>query len=137
MEANPSETLCKAERITSNRTIERLFGAGNNSITAYPFKVVYMPIEPIDVPVSILISVPKKRFHHATDRNRIKRMVREAYRKQKLILWHQLQDSRQGMAIAFICIAQHMCDYNTIYGAIGKALAKIADMQGGVLTNNN
>lgn len=129
MEAKLSDTLCKAERITSKRTIDRLFGTDNNSITAYPFRVVYMPIQQPDVPVSILISVPKKRFHHATDRNRVKRLVREAYRKQKYMLWHQLQDSGQGMAVAFICIAQHMCDYNMVYAAIGKALSKIAAKQ--------
>lgn len=129
MEAKLSETLCKAERITSKRTIDQLFGTDNNSITAYPFRVVYMPIQQPDVPVSILVSVPKKRFHHAIDRNRMKRLVREAYRKQKHTLWHQLQDSGQGMAVAFICIAQHMCDYNMVYAAIGKALSKIAARQ--------
>ena len=36
--------------------------------------------------MQLLISVPKKRFKHAVDRNRVKRQVREAYRKNKSLL---------------------------------------------------
>ena len=134
--------LTKSERLTSQLVIDKLFAGGNASMAAFPLRIVYMQMEKEEQsgdaehdeslkhpPVSILVSVPKKRFRHAVDRNRMKRLVREAYRKQKHTLWHQLQDSGQGMAVAFICIAQHMCDYNMVYAAIGKALSKIAAKQ--------
>ena len=59
-------------------------------------------------PVSILISVPKKRFRHAVDRNRMKRLVREAYRTQKHVLWRALDGKDYRLAVAFVCITDSM-----------------------------
>ena len=103
------QTFTKAERIKSKLIINRLFEGGSASFVAFPFRIVYMNIPKGDAPTSILISVPKRRFHHAVDRNHIKRQVREAYRKQKYILWKAMEDSDKSIAIAFISIAsQHL-----------------------------
>lgn len=126
MEATKSETFRKEERITSKLIIDKLFQGNNPSLMAYPFRVVYMDVPRGDVPVSIMISVPKKRFHNAVDRNRIKRLVREAYRKQKHLLWNRMNDNDEGKAIAFICITSQMCTYQTVYQSVHKALNKIA-----------
>ena len=55
-------TLSKAERLNSKAMIERLFAGGNKSFPAFPLRVVYMWLDASEgeVPVSILISVPKK-----------------------------------------------------------------------------
>ena len=58
-------------------------------------------------PVKVLVSVSKKRFHHAVDRNRVKRQIREAYRLQKQMLIEQVPDG-QTVEIAFIWLSdQH------------------------------
>ena len=82
-------TFSKEERIVSNLLIETLFEKGNShSLTAYPLRAVFLKTEHHEgcAPVQLLISVPKKRFKHAVDRNRVKRQVREAYRKNKSLL---------------------------------------------------
>ncbi len=122
-----ANTLPKAERIKSKLTIDRLFAGNNQSVMAYPFRVVYMTTEQSHPTAAMMVSVPKKRFHNAVDRNRIKRMAREAYRLQKQQLVETLQERQHTLAIAFICVASHMCTYKTLHANMGKALAKISE----------
>jgi ribonuclease P protein component len=127
LELKESQLFGKAERITSKLLIDRLFeGEGTSSMTVFPFRVVYMRIPKKDVPVSILVSVPKKRFHNAVDRNRMKRLIREAYRRQKYILWNTLSDTDEGFAIAFICISSKLCSYQNVYKSMSKVLTRLA-----------
>ncbi len=121
------QTFTKAERITSKLLVDRLFDGGGASFVAFPFRIVYMPIQKEDAPVSILISIPKKRFHHAVDRNRIKRQIRESYRLQKSIVWKAAEENNISIAIAFISIAQQHYPSNMIYKTVNKALTQIAD----------
>ena len=68
-------------------------------MAAFPLRVVYVNKERAhgEVPVQILISVPKKRFKHAVDRNRVKRQVREAYRLHKQVLYYGCQEGRETL----------------------------------------
>lgn len=124
--------LSKSERLNSQLVIDKLFAGGNASMVAFPLRIVYMRKEgkPEDdekaPPVSILISVPKKRFRHAVDRNRMKRMVREAYRINKHILWEALAGRSYGIVLAFICIADTMPSYQQVEKRVIKSLSKIA-----------
>ena len=61
-------------------------GGVSKSFSIFPIRVVYMPVEQGEAPVSILISVSKRRFKRAVKRNRVKRQIREAYRKNKELL---------------------------------------------------
>lgn len=76
----------KEERISSRKLIDALFsGGGSHSKSAFPLRVVYMLQERLcgQAPAQVLVSVPKRRFRHAVDRNRVKRQIREAYRLNK------------------------------------------------------
>ena len=107
MPALPS-TLHKEERIYSKKLIDALFqGVRSRSLSAFPLRVVYMSMETEDsyfesdksdnLPNScFLVSVPKRCFKRAVKRNRVKRQVREVYRKNKSII----ADHR--VALAFI-----------------------------------
>ena len=125
-------TFSQAERLKSKLVIDKLFAGGNGSFASFPLRIVYMRVDKADnsnmadVPVSILISVPKKRFHHAVDRNRIKRLVRESYRTHKDILWNALGGKDYNLAIAFICITDTLPEYKKVEKAVIKALNKIA-----------
>jgi ribonuclease P protein component len=90
---NENHTLCKAERLHSRKLIEKLFGGGQSrSMSAFPLRVVYLaPTSPSENGEStampqMLVSVPKRYFKRAVKRNRIKRQVREAYRRHKFLL---------------------------------------------------
>lgn len=56
--------------------------------------------------VEVLVSVSKKRFHHAVDRNRVKRQVREAYRLQKSVIAERVPQDKT-LDIAFIWLSDH------------------------------
>ena len=128
---NQSHTLNKSERLCSKKLIERLFAGGNKSFPAFPLRVVYMTLEPEEnaANVSILISVPKKRFKHAVKRNRVKRQVREAYRRNKHILLNTLQASEkpQKMIMAFIWLDNKLHATEEIEYKVKKLLYHIAE----------
>ena len=79
------------------------------------------------VPVSVLISVPKKRFKLAVDRNRMKRQVREAYRRNKQSLWQRLTDAGKNVDLAFICISDERCDSQRVTSSVRKILRRIEE----------
>ena len=126
--------LTKSERLTSQLIIEKLFAGGNASMAAFPLRIVFMQMkkqggedvkdEPL---VSILVSVPKKRFRHAVDRNRMKRLVREAYRLNKHILWDALEGKDYRLALAFVCITDTLPSFYAVNKSMKKALTRIAE----------
>lgn len=105
--ASPTRnTFKKSERLCSRILMERLFQGESQSVSAYPLRAVFLPVEDsVQRGVSVLVSVPKKRFHDAVDRNRVKRQIREAYRKQKHVLVEQVASREQGLLLAIIYVA--------------------------------
>ncbi len=80
-----SESLPKEQRLYRKKAIQNLFEKGKG-FSFYPFRVVTYPHKPVDEEPSVprvVISVSKKRFHHAVKRNKVKRLIREAWRKNK------------------------------------------------------
>lgn len=76
------KTFTKEERLCSKSEIDSLFHSGS-SFVVYPYRVVYS-CQPVEVSqIKVIISVSKRRFKRAHDRNRIKRLMREVYRLQK------------------------------------------------------
>ena len=99
--------LKKRERMVSQKLIDTLFGGEcSQSMAAFPLRAVYIKKERAqgDAPVQILVSVPKKRFKHAVDRNRVKRQVREAFRQHKQLLYEALAEHEQ-LLLAFIWLS--------------------------------
>ena len=115
-------TFKKAERISYQKEIERLFKEGNSFIS-YPLRVIYLEQKPFSgATVSVLISVPKKKFKHAVKRNRMKRLIREAYRLNKIALIQLLQEKKSGLLIAFLFIGNELCPWKEMETAMQKAL---------------
>lgn len=129
---NQRYTLNKSERLCSKKLIERLFGGGNKSFPTFPIRVVYMSLEPEEenvADVSILISVPKKRFKHAVKRNRAKRQIREAYRHHKHLLLQALQTSEKPrkIVLAFIWLDNKLHSSEEVDYKVKKLLQHIAE----------
>lgn len=126
-------TLQKKERLNSKIIIEKLFSGGSKSLPAFPLRIVYMPIEEEeeeeeDYPtLSILISVPKKKFKRAVKRNRVKRQIREAYRKNKFILKDVLDKENKKAAIAFIWLGNELYESSDIENKVVKLLQLTAE----------
>lgn len=91
------------EHLKSKRVIEKLYAEGS-SVTAYPLRAVFLEQQDQEPVAAILISVAKKRFRHAVDRNLVKRRIREAYRTSKHPLIEALENDGKKMAIAILYI---------------------------------
>jgi len=133
MEIKDSYTFPKRERIVSQKLIDELFtGDSSHSLAAFPIRVVYMagkaatdtnarkPTEPLQ----ILVSVPKKRFKHAVDRNHVKRQIREAWRHNKQLL-PQINDG-QTLRLAFIWLSDRQLPSADIDKKVKNLLTRIA-----------
>ncbi|APZ45341.1 ribonuclease P protein component [Polaribacter reichenbachii] len=84
-------TLGKQERLKSRKLIEKLYKEGN-SVKAFPLRMVYLQTEHTsDFPAQVGVSVAKRNFKKAPDRNRLKRLMRETYRLQKEIVYDNLE----------------------------------------------
>ena len=93
------------EHLKSKKTIEKLYAEGA-SVTAFPLRAVFIEqeTEEQEPQAAILISVAKKRFRHAVDRNLVKRRIREAYRTSKHPFVAALQNKGKKMAVAILHI---------------------------------
>jgi ribonuclease P protein component len=76
-------TLEKKERLKSKKLIKKLFEDGN-AIKKFPLRLIYLSVGTLSSKsTQVSFSVPKRNFKKAVDRNRIKRLLREAYRQEK------------------------------------------------------
>ncbi|HHU97804.1 MAG: ribonuclease P protein component [Bacteroidota bacterium] len=126
-------TFTKEERVTGKRRIETLFAQGN-SFMAYPFRVIYLERVPYPLTLaSILITVPKKRVRSAVQRNRVKRLAREAYRLNKHILNPIALREDKGIDIAFIYVKEGIADFTIVEKGVRKALnTLVAQLDNGI-----
>jgi len=94
----------KSERLNSKIKIDRLFTDGK-AFLVYPLRTVYFISSENPSGVEVLISVPKKKFKKAVHRNRIKRLIREAYRLNKNELCNVVISENLQMQVAFVYVA--------------------------------
>ena len=120
-------TLHKAERLCRKKIIGEMFSGAARSFACFPLRVVYLPVTEQSCHATILISVSKRRFKRAVKRNRIKRQVREAYRLNKQLLLHSLEERGQQVAIAFIYLSDKLISSSQINEQMKRILHRLAE----------
>ena len=119
-------TFQKKERLCLRKTIKLLFTHEVEKFFVYPFKVSFVPVKlPTPFPVQVLIVVSKRYHPHAVNRNYIKRMIREAYRKNKHILYEALQIRQVQIALMINYTEQNILSYKKIEGKIILTLQRL------------
>jgi len=96
----------------------------------YPFRVVahlYDAENQEDALPRILVSVSKKRFHHAIKRNRVKRLIRESWRKNKSELMKLCQSNNKTLDVAFVYNATVILKYSEIEEKMKKVVERLVE----------
>lgn len=100
----------KAEKLKSRKTIDLLFSEGK-SVSKYPLRMVYVATDEENTKTTFGVSVSKKNFKKAVDRNYFKRVLRECYRLNKRIIQDNLQ---KPYAIMFFYQTKERLSYQEI-----------------------
>lgn len=117
--------------------MNKLFHSGS-SFVVYPFRVVYMEVatDTKHVPVSVVISVSKRRFKTAPKRNRIKRLIREVYRQQKSnALYPFMATKSSTLLLALQYVGKEELSFGTMWEKMEKALQYLINEICGSLDN--
>ena len=122
-------TLGKNERLKSRKQIEQLFAEGK-SFVVNPFRVYYVvkgQLSIVNGSVQFGVGVSNRNFKKAVDRNRIKRLTREAWRLQKNELKERLKKINKQLNVFFIYTGKELPDFATVKDKVAVALKKLAD----------
>jgi ribonuclease P protein component len=121
----PDFSFKKSERLTGSKSISSLFQDGI-SLSAYPVRILFNTKGTGPKPVSLAISVPKRLFKRAVDRNLLKRRIREAYRLNKPQVYTRLQLMDIKLNVVIQYQQKEILDYKTIETGVLRALDKMA-----------
>lgn len=117
-------TLGKEERLKSKKLIERLYEE-RSSVKAFPLRMIFLQTKHTsDFPAQVGVSVPKRNFKLAVDRNRIKRLMRESYRLQKEIVYDNL-DKPYVFMISYL--GKQECTYEEMFLKMEKLLTRFVE----------
>ncbi len=121
-----NQTYPSAEKLKSKKLLEALFSNGKK-LNEYPIKLVYKQVDFEDnVLVKVGVSVPKRNFKKAVDRNKIKRLLRESYRLNKHIIHDKLDKKHVCM---FLYLGKEIPDFNQLNTKIIKLLHKLLEKE--------
>lgn len=117
----------RTEKLKSRKLIEELFAKGK-SINVFPIRISYV-FSNVQVDEKSLlqvgVSVSKRNFKRAVDRNRIKRLLREAYRLQKKELIELLAEQKKKGFVFFIYADKQLPEYPMVFNTMTKCLSAL------------
>lgn len=120
-----NQTYPAHEKLKKKKYIDLLFSEGR-TVTKYPLRLVYVPVKELDVPLQMSVSVSKKYFKKAVDRNYFKRVLRECYRLNKQIL---LDDLKEPHVMMFFYQTKERLTYQEIEQKTVELFKKFIDIQ--------
>ena len=117
-------TLGRNERIKSRKQTEEIFASGKK-IHAGFLKVNYLVKEKTDVPLLFGVGVSSKTFRKATERNRLKRLIRESYRVQNLSLKEQVSTEQKQLVLFFVFTGKTIPSFDAVSENMRSILSRL------------
>lgn len=120
-------TLGKEQRLKSYKAIEQLFEQGT-AFSVFPLRVIYVLEKSEEEKASGLkcgFSVSTKRFKKATDRNRIKRLLRETWRLQQKELQTTVAEQNIQLNVFLIYVGNELPEYEKLFSKTGNAIKRL------------
>lgn len=114
----------KEDRLKSRKIIEKLFKQGN-SFSNFPFRILWLNENHISH-LQAGVGVSSRSFKKATDRNHIKRLMREGYRLQKNTLQNQLAEQNKHLSVFILYTGKEIPDYDLVYEKMGVVINRLA-----------
>ena len=121
-----SYSFSKVNRLCSSRRIESLFFEGER-FYEFPFKTIWQEEKNSETHLKLAVSVPKKRLPKASQRNHVKRLIREAYRKNKSIILPTLQQKNKSINVMIVYTLPSILSYSEIEDKISVTLQRLSD----------
>ncbi|MFZ1528549.1 MAG: ribonuclease P protein component [Ferruginibacter sp.] len=118
----------RANKLKSRKTIERLFKEGKN-FSNFPFRVYWLPGDPGSI-LQAGVGVPARHFKKAVERNRIKRLMREAWRLQKNPLEQMLAQQEKSLCVFILYSGTDLPGYDTIFEKTTHVLNRLIKLAG-------
>jgi len=117
----------RKEKLKSRKQIDELFLNGKN-FSVFPLRVTYQFLPTNKPGVQVGVTAGKKYFKRAVDRNRIKRLIREAYRLQKIDLTEVVKQNGLKVFLFFVYTDKTIASFTVIKEAMSKALSRLEKM---------
>lgn len=120
------QAFCKEERLYLKKDFELLMSE-NNYFIVKPLKLYWKEIKKENkYPVKFGVSVPKRNFAKATDRNKIKRQLREVYRKNKAVFYDTVDDNKMALLVLAVYTSGNKVEYLKLEESLRSGLEKIS-----------
>lgn len=123
--------LGKKYKLCSHSIIKAVFEEGK-TIKQYPLRSITLVLEPdtSKAAFQLVISVPKRNFKKAHDRNRIRRQLKEAFRLNKGTLEEKLIEQKQQIALFIVYTERTALEYKVLESKMKKLIQQISIEQG-------
>lgn len=122
-------TFSKQQRLKSRKKLQQLF-AGRKAVYAEDVKLLFLSEDAETGTVKCGVGLNGRFFKKAVDRNRIKRLLREAYRLQQHELRNLALQHQKELSVFVLYTGRDMPDYHKLYEAVGVALQKLTRTSG-------
>jgi ribonuclease P protein component len=115
----------KSEKLKSRKELDAIFGQGK-SIGVFPIKLFYQLHQgAATANIKAGVGVSARHFKKAVQRNRIKRLLRECYRKEKQILYSLLEGKAYHLTVFFLYVDKEMPAYEVLQAKMPLAMSKL------------